>query len=99
MLSGELRENVIKERQSRNYFNVVRTEDWKVEKYQDLAFKVKRIYHVKTVILPVVVRALGTMARRLIRSIVLLGISCTIASTQKTALLRTAGIPSRVMNL
>ena len=23
-------------------FNVVRTEDWKVEKYQDLAFEVKR---------------------------------------------------------
>ena len=25
-------------------FNVVRTEDWKVEKYQDLAFEVKRIH-------------------------------------------------------
>ena len=25
-------------------FNIVRTEDWKVEKYQDLAFEVKRIH-------------------------------------------------------
>ena len=29
-------------------FNVVRKEDWKVEKYQDLAFEVKRIHHVET---------------------------------------------------
>ena len=29
-------------------FNVVRTEDWKVEKYQDLAYEVKRILHVVT---------------------------------------------------
>ena len=25
-----------------------RTEDWKVEKYQDLAFELKRIHHVET---------------------------------------------------
>ena len=37
-------------------FNVIRTEDWKVEKYQDLAFKVKRIYHV-------VIGALETMPK------------------------------------
>ena len=34
------------------YFNVVRTEDWKVEKYQDITFEVKRIHHVETDILP-----------------------------------------------
>ena len=28
-------------------FNVVRTEGWEVEKYQDLAFEVKRIHHVE----------------------------------------------------
>ena len=42
-------------------FNVVRTEDWKVEKYQDLAFEVKRIHHVETAIIPVVNGALGTV--------------------------------------
>ena len=40
------------------YFNVVRTEDWKVEKYQDIPFKVKRIHYVETVILPIVIEAL-----------------------------------------
>ena len=29
-------------------FNVVRTEDWKVEKYQDLAFEVKITHHVNS---------------------------------------------------
>ena len=50
-------------------FNVVRTEDWKVEKYQDLVFKVRRLHHVETTILPVVIGALGTVPGRLIRSI------------------------------
>ena len=36
-------------------FNVVRIEDWKVEKYHDLSFEVKRIHHVETAILPVVI--------------------------------------------
>ena len=31
----------------RGDFNAVRTEDWKVEKYQDLAFEIKRIHHVE----------------------------------------------------
>ena len=80
-------------------FNVVKTEDWKVEKYQDLAFEVRRLHHVETAILPVVIGALGTVPRRLIRSIELLGISDIIASTQMTALLGTAGILRRAMNL
>ena len=55
-------------------FNVVGTEDWKVEKYQYLAFEVKRIHHVETAVPPVVIGALGTVPRRLIKSIILLGI-------------------------
>ena len=42
-------------------FNVVRTEDWKVEKYQDLVFEVKRFHRVESAILPVVIGALGTV--------------------------------------
>ena len=72
-------------------FNVVRTEDWKVEKYQDLAFEVKRVNHVETAILPVVIGALGIVLKQLIRSIKLLGIGDIIASTQMTTLLGTAG--------
>ena len=78
---------------------MVRTEDWKVEKYQDLAFELKRIHHVETAILPVVIGALGTVPKRLIRSIELLEIGDIITSTKMTALLGTAGILRRVMNI
>ena len=44
-------------------FNVVRTEDWKVEKNQDVAFEVKRIHHIETAFLPVVIGALGTVPK------------------------------------
>ena len=65
--------------------NVVRTEDWKVEKYQDLASEVKRIHHEN---LPVVIGALGIVPKQLIRSIELLGVADIIASTQMTTLLQ-----------
>ena len=80
-------------------FNVVRTEDWKVEKYQDLAYEIRRLHHVETAILPIVNGALGTVPRRLIKSIELLGISDIVDGTQMTALLETAGIICRAMNL
>ena len=55
-------------------FNVGRIEDWKVEKYQDLEFEVKKIHHVETAILPAVIGALRTVPRRLIGLIDFLGI-------------------------
>ena len=69
--------------------NVVITEDWKVEKYRDVALEVKRIHHVETAILPVVTEALGTVPKQLISSIELLGIGDIIVNTQMTALLGT----------
>ena len=83
----------------RSDFNAVTTEDWKVKKYQDIAFEVKRVHHVETAILPVVIEAIGTVPKRLIRSIELLDIVGIIASTQMTALLGTAGILCRAMNI
>ena len=79
-------------------FNVVRTEDLDDEKYQDLAFEVNRIHHVETAILPVVIGALGTVPKRLIRSIELLGIGDIIAGTQMAALLGTVGIHYTIVN-
>jgi len=35
--------------------NVVTTENWKVMKYEDLAFEIERMYRVAVVVLPVVV--------------------------------------------
>ena len=66
-------------------FNLFRTEDWKVEKYQDLEFEVKIINHVETSTLPDIIGALGTVPRRLIRSIELLGIGDIILSTVRNS--------------
>ena len=55
---------------------LVKRENWKVEKYQDLAFEVKRIHRVETAILPVVIGALGTVPK-LIRPIKFIGIGDT----------------------
>ena len=74
-------------------FNVVKREDWNVEKYQD------HLHHVETAILAVVNEAPGTVPKWLIGSIELLGIGDIIASIQMTALLGTAGILCRAMDL
>ena len=77
-----------------------RTEEWKVGKYLDLAFEVKRIHHVQTAaILSVVIGALGTVQKRLIRSIELLGIGDIITSTTMAEILGTVGVLDRAINL
>ena len=45
--------------------NIVRTEEEKVEKYQDLAFKIRRIHGAsKVTIIPIVIGALGSISKR-----------------------------------
>jgi len=45
--------------------NSVRTEEEKVEKYQDLAFEIRRIHGaLKVTIIPIVIGALGSISRR-----------------------------------
>ena len=84
-------------------FNVVRIEDWKVDKYQyiyiyiyiyiySICGKSCRDIHSTSC------RALGTVPKRLISSIDLLDIDY-IASTQMTTRLGTAGILCSAMNL
>ena len=79
-------------------FNIVKTEEWKVEKYQDLAFEISRMYRVETKVIPIVIGARGTVPKRLKKSIDGLKITNFISSTQMTVILETAGILRRAMN-
>ena len=79
-------------------FNIVKTEEWKVEKYQDLAFEISRMYRVETKVIPIVIGAFGTVPKRLKKSIDGLKITNFISSTQITVILETAGIIRRAMN-
>ena len=45
--------------------NVKNKEDDKVERYSVLAGGVRRLYHVKTKVIPIVIGALGTVPKRL----------------------------------
>lgn len=74
-------------------------EDIKVDTYLDLAAEVRRQYHVKTEIVPVVIGALGTVPNRLEESLEKLGLPDIIASLQKSVLISTAAILRRVLSL
>ena len=45
--------------------NIIRTEGEKVEKYQDLAFEIRRIHEAsKVVVMPIMIGALGSKSKR-----------------------------------
>ena len=74
-------------------------EDDKVDTYMDLAAEVRRQFRVKTVIVPIVVGALGTVPQRLEKYLEKLEIPDIIGSMQTAVLLSTSAILRRVLNL
>ena len=62
-------------------------EDDKVDRYSVLAGGVRRLHHVKTRVIPIVIGALGTVPKRLLKYLEDLGIADVIGCLQTTALL------------
>ena len=79
--------------------NVERKEDEKESNYEALATEVRRMYRVRTEIVPVVIGALGTVPKRLGKNLERLGIPDIISSMQITALLGTQRILKNVLSL
>ena len=77
--------------------NVVDRETEKIDKYQDLAIELQRIWKVKTQVIPVVIGALGTMPKTLVHWLDILGIKTQISELQKSAVLGTARILRKVL--
>jgi len=75
--------------------NVPNTENWKVEKYQDLAFEMKRIHKCPVKVVPVVVGALGTVSSKLKPYLESLNMGETLGSIQMAAILSSANILTR----
>ena len=48
--------------------NIVTTEAWKIERYQELAFQVGRIHHVEVVVVPLVKKGPLEQSRKSLRS-------------------------------
>jgi len=75
-------------------------EEEKLSKYQDLRIEQERLWQKRTVIVPVVIGALGSISKRLKSFLELLDIeSLNTYLLQKTALLGTATILRKVLQL
>ena len=78
--------------------NVVRKEREKVERYGVLAKEVRCMYGVSTVVVPIVVGALGVVSKRLAGWLKELGIPDVIGGLQTTAIIGTTAILRKVLS-
>ena len=70
----------------------------KVDKYQDLASEIKRLWKVEAKVISIVIGALGTIPRGLKENLRTLGITIKVELIQKVALLGTARILRKVLD-
>ncbi len=69
----------------------------KKNNYLDLAWELKKLWNTKVTIVPIVIGALGTVTKGLLKSLEDLEVGGREETIQMTALLRTARIPRRVL--
>ena len=79
--------------------HVKEKEEEKNDKYRYLTAEVRRKFRVKTVIVPIVLEALGTVSAKLSKSLGKLEIDDVIGSLQTAVLVSTTAILRRVLNL
>ena len=72
-------------------------ESEKKDNYLDLAWELKKLWNRKVTIVPIVIGALGTVTKGLLKGLEDLEVSGRVETTQTTALLRTARILRRVL--
>ena len=69
----------------------------KKDKYHDLARELKKLLNMKITIVPIVIGALGTITKGLLKGLEDLGVGGRVETIQTTALLRSARILRRVL--
>ena len=72
-------------------------ESEKMDKYFDLARELKKLWNMKVKIVPIVIGALGTVTKGLLKGLEDFEVSGRVETIQTTALLRTARILRRVL--
>ena len=75
----------------------INQESEKKDKYLNLAREIKKLWNMKVTIVPIVIGALGTVTKRLLKGLEDLEIGGQVETIQTTALLRTARILTRVL--
>ena len=72
-------------------------ENEKKDKYPDLARELKKLWNMKVTIVPIVIGALGTITKGLLKGLEDLEVGGRVETIQTTALQRTARILERVL--
>ena len=72
-------------------------ESEKKNKYLNLARELKKLWNMKVTIVPIVIGALGTITKGLLKGLEILEVGGRVETIQTTALLRTARILRRVL--
>ena len=73
-------------------------EEEKIDKYEELAWELRRIWNMQTKVIPVVVGALGTVSSRHLNFLAELGVDVSFETIQKTSILGTAHILRKVLS-
>ena len=79
--------------------NIVLKEIEKKSKYKYLELEIQRMWHMKTVMIPVVVAALGTVKKAMIKNIKKASERATVTEIQKICMLGSAPIHRKVLSV
>ena len=71
----------------------------KITKYQDIRLRVQKLWDVNATVIPIVVGALGTVSEELESHLKAIGIPIVVSCLHKAALLGTAFILRRVLDI
>ena len=77
--------------------NVIKKEAEKVLKYKDLTIEIQRMWNVKTKVIPVLIRANGTISKTFRKYVSNIPGNHEVKELQKTAILGTAHILRKVL--
>jgi hypothetical protein len=77
--------------------NVIKKEAEKILKYKDLTIEIKRMWNVKTKVIPVIIGATGTISKLFRKYVSKVSGNNKVKKLQKTAILRTAHLLRKVL--
>jgi hypothetical protein len=70
--------------------NVIQKEAEKILKYKDLTIEIQRMWNVKTGVIPVIIRATGTISKSFRKYVNTIPVNHDVRELQQTAILGTA---------